>query len=330
MINFLGEPALFSENIKTMLNGNKPFFMSRVGGSDTDAVIDYLAAKKDPTGVSLDLHLSEYLPIASRYNGFYAKSAERDNYFKYLDVLVACYKALTVGTVCNAKLLSLYFPRIIPKSQRVYPEAVENTSDFFEYISDPWRKLDLFPYNRIENLGSDHTLIKALASSLGGKRVLVVSPFAESIKANFHRRHQFFKEIKYPDFDVAVVNTPITYQGLPDELYPHENWLETAGHLQELIRRESFDVALLSCGSYALPIGEFIKSTMGRKAIYVGGVLQLLFGIMGRRYENIFFTQHLNLDSFIYPVEREKYLAGKNIPESMAKEAFGAYFKGVV
>jgi len=326
MINFLGEPALFSEYLKTMIDGNQPFFLSRIGGSDTNAVIDYLAAKKEPDSLVLDAHVRKHLPIVARYNGFYAKFAEQESYFRYLDVLVACYRLLTCGTVCNANLLSLYFPIIVPKSQRMYSENIGDISDLFQCISDPWRKLDLFPYNRIENLGSDHTLIKALASSLAGKRVLVISPFAESIKANFHRRHQFFKEFKYPEFDLCVVNTPITYQGLPEELYPHDNWFETASHLQNLVMQEQFDIALLSCGSYALPIGEFIKSTMGRQAIYVGGVLQLIFGIMGRRYENIFFTQHLNLDSYIYPIEKDKYLAGKNIPESMAKEAFGAYF----
>jgi hypothetical protein len=326
LINFLGEPELFSEKIKLMIDGNVPFFLSRIGGSDTDAVIDYLAVRNLQQEAMLDAHIAEHLPIVSRYNGFYSKFDLRENYFKYLESLISCYQAINFGTVCGSKLLSVYFPRIVHESHRRYPRNIAHASGFFNYISNPWRKLNLYPYNLIESFGTNHTLISALASSLNGKRVLVVSPFAESIESNFHRRHTFFKEVKYPEFDVCVVNTPITYEGLPEEFYPHDNWLETVGHLTDLVKRQSFDVALLSCGSYALPIGEFIKNAMGRKVVYVGGVLQLFFGIMGRRYENIFFTQHLNLDSFIYPIEKDKYLAGKNIPESMAKEAFGAYF----
>ncbi len=87
-----------------------------------------------------------------------------------------------------------------------------------------------------------------------------------------------------------------------------------------------FDIALLSCGSYAMPLGVFARDTLKRKAIYVGGCLQLYFGIMGRRYENIHFSNQINLDAFIYPLERSKYLGHVSVQPDSATEAFGAYF----
>ena len=43
-------------------------------------------------------------------------------------------------------------------------------------------------------------------------------------------------------------------------------------------------MALLSCGGYANPIGSYIYEK-GKSAIYVGGVLQMYFGILGSRWE---------------------------------------------
>jgi hypothetical protein len=46
---------------------------------------------------------------------------------------------------------------------------------------------------------------------------------------------------------------------------------------------DDFDVALLSCGGYANPIASYIFSQK-KSAIYVGGVLQMYFGILGNRW----------------------------------------------
>jgi len=327
MINFIGDPLQFSADVESLILGKEPFFFSRIGGSDTDAVIDYIASKNSSNPEAFEKELLEHLATVQRYNGFYAKADLRENFSRYLETLISSYKGLNRGTICGGKLISIYYPKVIHPSLRKFHSNIERTVGFFDEISEPWRKLDLYPYNRIENIGHrDSTLISSLAKTLNGKRVLVVSPFAESILFNYHRRNSFFKEVKFPEIELAVVNTPITYYGLPDELYPHGNWFETVDELNKIIASEDFDIALLSCGSYALPIGDFIKNKMRRGAIYVGGVLQLFFGVMGRRYDSIFFTQHINQENFIYPIERQKYLSNKIIPESMAKEAFGAYF----
>jgi hypothetical protein len=47
-----------------------------------------------------------------------------------------------------------------------------------------------------------------------------------------------------------------------------------------------FDIALLGCGGYGLPLCNFIKTKLKKSAIYIGGGLQLLFGISGSRWVN--------------------------------------------
>ena len=41
----------------------------------------------------------------------------------------------------------------------------------------------------------------------------------------------------------------------------------------------------LSCGSYGLPLGHYITHHLGATAIYVGGALQLFFGLRGLRWK---------------------------------------------
>ena len=66
----------------------------------------------------------------------------------------------------------------------------------------------------------------------------------------------------------------------------HKNWLETCKLMTNDINKLDFDIALLGCGGYGLPLCEFIKSKMNKSAIYIGGGLQLLFGVMGKRWES--------------------------------------------
>lgn len=55
--------------------------------------------------------------------------------------------------------------------------------------------------------------------------------------------------------------------------------------MQDDISHIDFDIALIGCGAYGMPLGAFIKSQMHKKAIHMGGTLQILFGIKGKRWE---------------------------------------------
>ena len=57
------------------------------------------------------------------------------------------------------------------------------------------------------------------------------------------------------------------------------------------ISKIDFDIALLGCGGYGLPLCNFIKEKLNKSAIYVGGGLQLLFGVMGSRWDNDFWNE---------------------------------------
>ena len=56
--------------------------------------------------------------------------------------------------------------------------------------------------------------------------------------------------------------------------------------MQKDISKLDFDVAILGCGAYGVPLASYIKNTLSKSAIYVGGGLQILFGIKGKRWDN--------------------------------------------
>jgi hypothetical protein len=51
------------------------------------------------------------------------------------------------------------------------------------------------------------------------------------------------------------------------------------------IDKQDYDVCLIGCGAYGFHLAAHIKRS-GKKAVHLGGSLQLLFGIKGKRWED--------------------------------------------
>ena len=54
--------------------------------------------------------------------------------------------------------------------------------------------------------------------------------------------------------------------------------------MKKQIDQIDFDIALLGCGAYAMPLAAHIKRS-GKKALVLGGFTQILFGIKGARWD---------------------------------------------
>jgi hypothetical protein len=123
------------------------------------------------------------------------------------------------------------------------------------------------------------------SSALQGRRVLVVHPFAESIMHQYtlNRALLFPGSEVLPEFELQVLLPPQTIAPLTAG---YTTWIEAFEQLVERVLQREFDVALLGCGAYGLPLGAAIKAA-GRQAIHLGGALQVLFGIRGRRWEQM-------------------------------------------
>ena len=55
--------------------------------------------------------------------------------------------------------------------------------------------------------------------------------------------------------------------------------------LFELNKTFDFDIALVSCGGFGMILSDYICSELNKSTMYVGGGLQLYFGIIGNRWK---------------------------------------------
>ncbi len=122
------------------------------------------------------------------------------------------------------------------------------------------------------------------SAALAGKRVLVVHPFAGTIRSQYenHRGGLFANGSVLPELGSLEVVRAVQSIGGGHPVHP--DWFAALEAMQTEIDARDYDVALLGCGAYGLPLAAHIKRS-GKQAIYLGGVLQLLFGIRGRRWE---------------------------------------------
>lgn len=133
------------------------------------------------------------------------------------------------------------------------------------------------------------------SSALAAKTVLVVHPFAATIERQMrlHRAKIWPDRPVLPEFTLKAIRMPHS-PALQEGQYDFQTWFLLKDHLFEQISRQSFDVALIGAGAMSLPLAAFVKS-LGKIGIHTGGPTQILFGIIGRRWEET--REHRELQS---------------------------------
>ena len=90
--------------------------------------------------------------------------------------------------------------------------------------------------------------------------------------------------------------------------FNHEN-KDWVGHFEDFKKRvdgQEFDIALVSCGGDGMPSCDYIYSSMNKSCMYLGGPLQLLFGIMGKRWLNHETLKEYTNEYWTRPLEEDR------------------------
>ena len=144
-----------------------------------------------------------------------------------------------------------------------------------------------------------------------GKKCLIINPFTESFQVQLNAGFQMYKDPNKKIFlDGQEFVFYKSYQTSGSNRI-HKNWIETFDLMCKDIGKLDFDIALVGCGGYGHPLCDFIFTKMNKSAIYVGGGLQLLFGVMGNRWVDQPFWRELvakNDSKFIRPNANEQIL----------------------
>ncbi len=122
---------------------------------------------------------------------------------------------------------------------------------------------------------------------LEGKRVTVVSSFSASIRKQYEeRRSLLFDNPKVlPEFhSLTTIDAVQSIGGENAEHY--SSWCDALASMEAALdATDDYDVALIGCGAYGLPLAAHVKRR-GKVAIHLGGWVQMLFGVYGNRWLN--------------------------------------------
>ena len=245
--------------IINILESNKPFIISRLGGPESWITYHYSKTKKVKKSI---------LRVLSNNAGIYNTNNNNDCIKKFCELYENCIQNSYISV----------FKNLIKKEQSYFINKF-NLSTLSQLIYNPLQLIymDGRPWT--------HYLEK--------KKVLIIHPFIDSFKIQLNNNFNLYKGgylfsknqkfIFYKPYNTAGKN------------HIHKNWLETYNIMCKDISKLDFDIALLGCGGYGLPLCYYIYKNMNKSAIYVGGFLQLFFGVIGRRWE----TEYPNFIDYI-------------------------------
>ena len=184
-----------------------------------------------------------------------------------------------------------FFPATDAKMARYCSEMVDMASDMD--ILCCWNRDEEEQYVRlfcptVELLSFGVTcpvwLKNSWTRALKGKKVLVISPFAKLIEEQYQAREHIFADPQIlPQFELITIEA---VQSIADNKknIPFVDWFEALDSMNSQIDSIDFDIALIGAGAYAMHLGAHCKR-IGKQSIVLGGMLQVLFGIYGSRWE---------------------------------------------
>lgn len=155
-----------------------------------------------------------------------------------------------------------------------------------------WRAEELFFYRALRHcyraslglVGGPNPAPYTWTQELKGKRVLVVHPFAKTIERQYreHRAQLFSLPLILPEFQ--SLTTVKAVQSLAGNPVDYPTWFAALADMERQIDACDYDIALIGCGAYGLPLAAHVKRS-GKQAIHIGGALQIYFGVKGKRWE---------------------------------------------
>ena len=154
-----------------------------------------------------------------------------------------------------------------------------NKPFFNEYmVLDPGALFGCSPYGHIENPWTKY---------LNGKKVLTISTHADSITHQSDKLDLIWGEHreKIAPFDfVGCIRAPY-HKDMDDRQYPNAyTWDQTVEAIKREIDKYDYDVLLAGSTNQSPIFAEYAKQ-QGKVGIQTGGVLQLFFGLLGKRWD---------------------------------------------
>ncbi|WP_372755666.1 hypothetical protein [Labilibaculum sp.] len=289
------DPDSVSQKIYEALMADEPCMIARFGGFELSILVNYLGVQKGPKNIinyikgnELDWWWNEKLIGFMNTNaGFFPPTVDKIEEF--------C--ELMVQDIKQVNILGSWLPE-----ERIFSKELGNCKKInFELLNpyfskNPWTK------------------------ALEGKKVLVVHPFVETIEQQYQKRELLFENNLLPAFELKTIKA---VQSIAGEKTEFNDWFEALDYMKSEIDKVDYDICLIGAGAYGFALAAHVKR-MGKKSIHLGGSLQLLFGIRGKRWEDENYNPTYNYarlinEHWVKPGDKEK-------PKGAAKVESSCYW----
>lgn len=259
--DYFGQEA--SDLIRAGLEGDAPFAVSRFGHSELRAVLTYLHVREQD---------SDWKKLFAFIKGDKVEPWWSDNtihkithnagVFPVSLEVIERFCELTLKDIPDIDVLGSWLGGERWIKGRMPHAKFMRFHDFYHFLHErPW------------------------TTALKDRKVLVVHPFERSIQHQYQQKEKIFSGVhQLPDFKLITHKAVQSIAGNQPDGF--NDWFEALGKMQSDISTIDFDIAILGCGAYGMPLAVYIKNVLKRKAIHLGGNVQFLFGIKGSRWEN--------------------------------------------
>lgn len=281
--------ALEKDNhyIKSQIVSNPSFFIGRIAGIELQICYTLIH-----TG-----HVSDY-QLQELENNAGIKITNTESLKEYVNKLIASYEHCTSIAEWD-------------KSGKVF--AITGQSQ--EWIA---KRTSLIPKINAISLEPYYTTNQnSWMSSLQNKKVLIIHPFIHTFKKQLSKLDEIFPQRDwFKNCTFQFIKPPMTLAGN----HNNRDWREHYNEFIENLRKvEEFDVAFVAAGGYGMLIADFIHQELHKSVMYIGGALQLFFGVIGKRwFTNSEILSMVN-DEWIRPIKEDK-------PDNFIKVEKGCYW----
>lgn len=241
--------------------------------------------------------IEEYLNTGKFSNKIRKEISELSGVFPTTDENLKNFCELYMDCIAQSDLLALWGvgaeSKVVRKLDREKTSFMELTALEPYYFSEPW------------------------SAALNGKKVLVIHPFANSIAMQYQKREKLFEDPNVlPKFESLECIKAV--QSIANQKTEFATWFDALKYMEQEIAKRDFDVAIIGAGAYSLPLAAYVKQ-IGKISVQMSGATQVLFGIKGKRWEQIPEISKFFNEYWIRPSENET-------PSGSAKVEGGCYW----
>ena len=253
------DPDKVSEQIYNLLASGKPCMIARYGSTEMLAITNYLGVTATHHSALKYIQGKQFAwwwednvkDQMTRWSGFFPSTEE--NLMKFGEMMVEDSKQLDIlgSWLPDEKTMITSFNLNLTKVTLLALEPY--------WSKNPWSRI------------------------LEGKKVLVIHPFASLIEQQYKEKREllFVDKQVLPKFDLKTIKAVQSLGGDCE----YSDWFEALSSMKKQMDATDYDIVLLGCGAYGFPLAAHAKR-MGKQSVHLGGALQLLFGIRGKRWDN--------------------------------------------